>query len=313
MRLSVVTPAFNEAEGIIPFLTDLKIVLDGTHLNYEVIVVNDGSSDGTLDKLLEIEWPELTVIDLVSNSGQMAALEAGLRASKGALILTMDSDGQHPVELIPEMLNLCDSTQCDVLVGVRVRGPEESWIRRHLSSSFYKILALISKVEIEQNAADFRLMNRLTLDTLLTSPEKSKVFRFLISDYGYNVEKFSFSANERKYGVSKYRFSALLKLGMQSIIGFSTAPLTAISMGGVLFLLFSFIYAGFLLASYLLGNSTPGWTSIMLFLTVFSALQFLALGVIGRYLVEVLNELRKRPTYIVRQVFNGANIEQENL
>jgi polyisoprenyl-phosphate glycosyltransferase len=305
MRLSVVTPAFNEAEGIKSFLLDLEKTLEGLGISYEVIVVNDGSSDETLANLLEIPWSNLKIIDLVSNSGHMAALEAGLRASTGALILTMDSDGQHPVEYIPAMITLSESSGSDVIVGVRVRGEEDSWMRRNLSSAFYKFLALVSKVKIEENAADFRLITRLTLDTLLASPEKSKVFRFLISDYGYKVSKFSFYANERKYGVSKYRFSALLKLGIQSIIGFSTAPLTAISFGGVVFLLLSIVYAAFLLISYLSGKSTPGWTSIMLFLTLFSALQFLALGVIGRYLVEVLHELRKRPTYIVRDIYQN--------
>ena len=137
----------------------------------------------------------------------------------------------------------------------------------------------------------------------ISRTKKTKVFRFLISDYGYKVEKFSFSANERKFGVSKYRFSSLLKLATQSIIGFSTAPLTAISVGGILFLFFALIYAVFLFVSYIIGKSTPGWTSIMLFLTLFSALQFLALGIIGRYLIEVLHELRKRPAYIVRDIY----------
>lgn len=312
MQLSVVTPAFNEADGITYFLASLKKVLVDIGISYEVIVVNDGSSDNTLSNLLDIEWSELKVIDLVSNSGHMAALEAGLRVSKGDLVLTMDSDGQHPIEHIPNMISLCQESDCDVVVGVRIRGREDTRLRRNASKLFYKFLALASHVEIEQNAADFRLITRLTLDGLLDSPEKSKVFRFLISDYGYKVEKFSFSANERKYGVSKYRMSSLLKLAMQSIIGFSTAPLTAISVGGILFLFCSLIYAGFLFLTYINGNSTPGWTSIMLFLTLFSALQFLALGIIGRYLVEVLHELRKRPTYIVRNVYqNRQQLQRE--
>lgn len=309
MQLSVVTPAFNEADGITFFLNDLKKVLEGVGISYEVVVVNDGSSDNTLPRLLDIEWSELKIVELVSNSGHMAALEAGLRVSKGDLIITMDSDGQHPIEHIPQMIALCEASKCDVVVGVRIRGNEDTRLRRNASKLFYKFLAVVSNVEIEQNAADFRLITRLTLDGLLNSPEKSKVFRFLISDYGYKVEKFSFSANERKFGVSKYRFSSLLKLAMQSIIGFSTAPLTAISVGGILFLFFALIYAGFLFVSYIIGKSTPGWTSIMLFLTLFSALQFLALGIIGRYLIEVLHELRKRPAYIVRDIYTKETTE----
>lgn len=303
MQLSVVTPAFNEEEGITAFLARLKEVLEKLAFSYEVIVVNDGSSDKTLNKLIDIDWEELRVVDLVSNSGHMAALEAGMRASIGELVLTMDADGQHPVEHIPEMLSMMKESECDVVVGVRVRGREDAFARRTASNLFYKILSLVANIDIEQNAADFRLITRLTLENILKSPEKNKVFRFLISDYGYKVEKFPFVAHEREFGESKYRFSSLMKLAMQSIIGFSTAPLTAISVGGILFLFFSFIYAGFLFISYLAGNTPPGWTSIMLFLTLFSALQFLALGIIGRYLVEVLHELRKRPSYIVRTVY----------
>jgi len=305
VQLSVVTPAFNEEAGITPFLASLRTVLDDLTVSYEVIVVNDGSSDQTLVRLLAIDWEELQIVDLVSNSGHMAALEAGLRSSVGEFVLTMDADGQHPVEHISKMLSIMNSSGCDVVVGVRVRGREDTFARRTGSTFFYKILGLISNIEIEKNAADFRLITRTTLNSILESPEKNKVFRFLISDYGYKVEKFPFSANERKFGESKYPFSSLMKLAMQSIIGFSTAPLTAISIGGILFLFFSFMYAGFLFISYLGGNTPPGWTSIMLFLTLFSALQFLALGIIGRYLVEVLHELRKRPSYIVRNVYQN--------
>ena len=303
MQFSVVAPAFNEGAGITSFLASLRTVLEDLAISYEVIVVNDGSSDDTLIRLLAIEWEELRIVDLVSNSGHMAALEAGLRSSIGELVLTMDADGQHPVEQIPKMLEVINNAGCDVVVGVRVRGKEDTFARRTASTFFYKILGLVSNVEIEQNAADFRLITRMTLNSILESPEKNKVFRFLISDYGYKVARFPFSAHERKFGESKYRFSALMKLAMQSIIGFSTAPLTAISVGGILFLFLSFIYAGFLLISHIGGNAPAGWTSIMLFLTLFSALQFLALGIIGRYLVEVLHELRKRPSYIVRNVY----------
>jgi dolichol-phosphate mannosyltransferase len=306
MQLSIVTPAFNEALGIKFFLDDLREILEGVHLEYEVIVVNDGSTDETLSRLLEIKWSNLRIIDLVANSGHMAALEAGLRVSTGDLIVTMDSDGQHPVEYIPSMISLQETSKSDVVIGVRLRGSEDSWLRRKASGLFYKSLASISKVKIEQNAADFRLITRLALNNLLATPEKTKIFRFLISDFGYKVTRFTFSANERIYGVSKYRFSTLLKLATQSIIGFSTAPLTAISIGGIFFLFVSIVYALYALLAYLLGNSTPGWTSIMLSLTIFSGFQFLALGVIGRYLSEVLHELRKRPNFIIRNEYRDG-------
>jgi len=304
MQISVVAPAFNEEEGIAPFLSQLRNVLDSINHDYEVIIVNDGSTDKTLLKLLEIDWSNLIIVDLVTNSGHMPALEAGLRVTRGELVITMDADQQHPAEHIPLMIKKQIDTKCDVVVGVRIRGSENGWFREKASIGFYRLLGRISKVKIEENVADFRIITRSALDELLKSPETTKIFRFLISDYGYRIEKLSFTANERIFGQSKYRISTLLKLATQSLIGFSTAPLTAISIGGVFFLLLGFIYAIFLLLSYASGASTPGWTSIMLFLTIFSSLQFLAIGILGRYMVEILKDIRQRPSYIVRQIYS---------
>lgn len=309
MQLSIVIPAFNESDGIVHFLTSLKNVVAQLQNSYEVIVVNDGSTDATLKKLLAFDWPEIVVVDLVANSGHMPALEAGLRASKGDLVITMDADLQHPVEYIPRMIDIHFATGCDVVVGVRDRGSETSWLRKKASLNFYKLLSQISRFTIEENAADFRLLTRPTLNQILNSPELTKIFRFLISDYGFKIETFHFSSPQRIYGESKYNYRALLRLATQSVLGFSTAPLTAISVGGVIFLAIAVFYTSFVMIAYFLGRSTPGWTSIMLFLTFFSSLQFIALGIIGRYLVEILREIRRRPSYLVRHVYKRGQTD----
>ena len=308
MDLSVVVPAYNEEEGISSFLHELEKVLSTLDVEFEVIVVNDGSQDKTLEKLLTHAWPRLKVLDLVANAGHMAALEAGLRLSVGELILTLDADQQHPVECIPEMLRIQSDNKCDVVAGVRVRGKEETWLRRKLSDQFYKKLSLVSKFKIEKNVADFRLITREVLNELLKSPEINKIFRFLISEYGFHVQTFNFIAKERKFGISKYKISNLAKLAFQSLVGFSTAPLFAIFVSGFIFLLTGFLYAIYLIISYLNESLTPGWTSIMLFLTLFSSLQFLAIGILGFYVAEILKEIRKRPNYIVRTVYSEGKI-----
>ena len=249
MDLSIVVPAFNEEEGISSFVYSLKRVLDTLELELEVIAVNDGSKDKTLEKLLDISWPQLKVLDLVANSGHMAALEAGLKISKGKMVITLDADQQHPVECIPEMIRIQSASQCDVVAGVRVRGKEEVWLRRKLSTQFYKILSRLSNVKIEENAADFRLITREVLEEILKSPEINKVFRFLISDYGYKIQTFNFIANKREFGKSKYKISNLVKLAIQSLIGFSTKPLSAIFISGFVFLTAGILYAAFLVVS----------------------------------------------------------------
>ena len=304
MELSVVVPAFNEEDGIASFIYSLKKVLNTLDLEYEVIIVNDGSLDGTLEKLLEISWPQLKVLDLVANAGHMAALEAGLKMSNGDLIITLDADQQHPVEYIPKMIQIQSTSKCDVVTGVRVRGQEEVWLRRKLAIHFYKILSLLSKVKIEENAADFRLVTREVLNELLKSPEINKIFRFLISEYGYKIQTFKFVANERIFGKSKYKISNLIKLAIQSFVGFSTTPLSAIFISGFVFLVVGVFYAAFLLVSYLNQSLAPGWTSIMLFLTIFSSLQFLAIGILGFYVAEILKSIRRRPNYIIRNVYS---------
>jgi len=305
LDLSIVVPAFNEEEGISSFVYSLQRVLDTLELELEVIVVNDGSKDKTLEKLLDISWPQLKILDLVANSGHMAALEAGLKISKGKIVITLDADQQHPVECIPEMMRIQSASKCDVVVGVRVRGKEEVWLRRKLSTQFYKILSRLSNVKIEENAADFRLITREALEEILKSPEINKVFRFLISDYGYKIQTFNFIANKRKFGKSKYRISNLVKLAIQSLVGFSTTPLSAIFISGFVFLTVGILYAAFLVVSYLNQSLAPGWTSIMLFLTIFSSLQFLAIGILGFYVAEILKGIRRRPNYIVRTLYTA--------
>lgn len=305
MKLSVVVPAFNEELGIRFFLDALKKCLSELNCEYEVIVVDDGSKDETNSVVRAFEWDELVLVTLVANSGHMAALEAGLLASKGDVVVTMDSDLQHPVECIPEMLRLYFEKDCDVVLGVRRRGDEEKFLRRSFSVFFYKWLSILSHVEIEKNAGDFRLMSRMVVDTITNLPESQKVFRFLVSSFGFKVERIEFSSPHRIYGQSKYNIRGLLRLAVSSLIGFSTAPLTAIFMGGILIFFTSIIYLILVFVQYLRGDIQPGWTSIAVLVVSLSSLQIISIGIVGRYISQILTESRKRPRFIVRNRIDG--------
>lgn len=302
MSLSIIVPAFNEADGISYFLADLKAVLGSLSTQYEVLIVNDGSTDETSNEIEKFNWSQVREIQLITNSGHMAALEAGLIASTGEFVITMDADSQHPPTLILEMLDIQKSTGADVVNAIRIRGKENAFLRRQLSTVFYKLLSKITQVKIERDAGDFRLMSRRVVDTLVSLPETTKVFRFLVSSLGFHSEPLYFNAPQRLHGQSKYKISHLVQLAVGSIIGFSTAPLSAIFIGGLFIFFGAIIYIAFLIVNTNAGQVVPGWTSVMVALIGLSAIHIISVGIIGRYVGQILIELRKRPRFITRDI-----------
>lgn len=302
MKLSFVVPAYNESEGIQFFLLDLRNSIRNLPGEHEIIIVNDGSTDDTEDRVLEFGWKEVKLVNLVSNSGHMAALEAGLMISTGDLIFTLDADSQHPPRYLSKMLDVLQDTKSDAVIAIRKRGVEDSFLRRKLSSVFYRILDKMTTVKIHPDAGDFRLMSRKVLTYLLTLRENQKVFRFLIGASGFRIATIEFEAPKRKFGSSKYTIRRLFNLAMSSIVGFSTAPLTMILVFGLIVLCLLFFYVLFIVFMYFQGNSLPGWTSVMLVLISLSAIQFISLAVVGRYISQILQEVRGRPRYIIRDI-----------
>jgi glycosyltransferase involved in cell wall biosynthesis len=297
--LSIVVPAYNEEDGIQQFLVELKSRLKLLPHKLEIIIVNDGSTDRTRELVIESNWDSVKIINLVSNSGHMAALEAGLRHSSGDLIITMDSDLQHPPEMILEMLNVQEKTNCDVVLAVRMRGNETSMLRKIFSKSFYRILSKVTDINFENDAGEFRLMTKRVVETILALPENQKIFRFLVGAFGFKSEKISYRSPQREFGSSKYHLKNLVKLAVSSIIGFSTAPLTAIFIGGIATFFVGISYLIWILLNYRDFGESQGWTSLMATLVSLSSVQIIALGIIGRYLSQTLIEIRKRPSFIV--------------
>lgn len=304
VKISIVVPIYNEADGIKHFLEELRFVIENLKHDFEVLLVNDGSTDNTFSEIKSVKWSKVQIINLISNSGHMAALEAGLSLCSGEVVITMDSDLQHPVECIPIMIERYLSSNCDVVLGIRERTKSESLIKRKLSDHFYRILSVLSKTKIEKNAGDFRLMSRQVVTTLNNLPEQQKVFRFLVTTFGYKIQTFKFIAPERKFGQSKYSYKHLWRLAITSLIGFSTAPLTAIFVGGLVVFMISIVYVIYLLVNYLIGNTPPGWTSLAVLVVSLSSIQIIAIGLIGRYISEILSEIRARPRYIIRNIEN---------
>lgn len=306
MKLSVVVPVYNEGPGISQFLESLHSSMQEleSKLDLEILVVNDGSTDETSEKVIEFNWAQVQVIELMSNAGHMAAIEAGLNFATGDLVITMDGDQQHPPRYISEMVKIQQASKCDVVLGLRVRGKETSFLRRKMSESFYQILSSVTDIKIQNNGGEFRLMTRQVVNELIRLKESQKVYRFLISQLGFKIEIFNFETPPRVFGESKYSVKQLWKLGVTSLIGFSTAPLTAIFLGGLIIFLVSICYLIFLIVFYFLDKPFPGWTSLTILIVGMSSIQIMSIGVIGRYISQLLVETRLRPHYLVRRVIS---------
>lgn len=304
--LSVVIPVFNE-EGVISHtLSELKRLFDKESIqNYELLIINDGSNDGTRAELssLKQKIPKLKVINLSRNVGHMLSLEIGMRHTIGEFIITMDGDFQDlpsdAIRMYVEAKRLTSEGRAfQVIQGVRTDRQTDSFYKRITAASYYKLMSLLLGVTLE-NAADFRLMTRQAVNFILQSGESPKIFRLLIPFYGLQVVNLAVERGVRIGGRTKYPFKKMLLLAIDSIFTFTTLPLRVISVLGLLIsILFIFVLI-VILPQYISGDTVPGWTSIMLLLIFMCGNTLLCLGVIGEYLSRVYNLIQRRnPVHI---------------
>ncbi|MDH6208294.1 glycosyltransferase family 2 protein [Aurantimicrobium minutum] len=299
-ELSVIVPVFNEEDVLPLFVKRLKLVLDEKFSSYEVIFVDDGSTDRTYEILANLFWPQQTVIRFVHNSGHMSALEAGYRASSGKLVITMDGDLQHPPELIPEMVDVAISNQSDVVYAVRKDRSEEKWLKRFSAQSYYKILKAFSGIEIINSAADFRLISSKVVDVIKRLPKGNLVFRLLIPSLGFPHSEIEYIAEKRLAGETKYTFAKMTQLSVSSLVSYSTKPLTIAIQLGIATTAISFI--GFIYAaiSFFSGATQTGWASTISTILLLFGVLFIVLGVHGLYIGAILKNTMSRPSYIIR-------------
>jgi dolichol-phosphate mannosyltransferase len=300
MQLSLVIPVFNESSNLMIFANSLIIELDKLNITYEIILVDDGSEDDSWEVLesMKISSPAnvLRPIKLSRNFGQMAAIEAGLRVSKGEYVLTMDADGQHPVGLIPAFWEQRKKT--GVVVGQQVQRAE-SLPKKLYSKLFYRVLRVISGINITPNAGDFRLLSRTVLNELLELPEP-KILRFLIPKYGFKVTLVPFEAQSRLNGQSNYTFRKMLRLAVKSIVSTTTKPLHISGIVSVAFLIISILQLAYVLVAWFIDQPISGWTSVMAFTSLSFAGVFASLYILGIYLDELISSSNQK-SYVVVQ------------
>lgn len=307
-KISIIIPAYNEEEVAQECYNRLKEVLDKLN-NYEneIIFVNDGSKDKTLEILTELanQNENVKIVSFSRNFGHQAAVTAGLKYVTGDAILIIDADLQDPPELLPEMLKLWEEGN-EVIYGERKTREGESKFKLFTAKMFYKTLNALSDVEIPKNTGDFRLVDRKVVDTINSLPEHNKFLRGLFSWVGYRQYAFKYERKERFAGKTKYPLKKMLKLAADGIIGFSTKPLKILGGLGFISIIISFIILIYSLLSFAFewNNLEAGWTSIMVSITFFAGVQLLSIWVLSEYIGRIYDETKNRPQYIVDKTIN---------
>ncbi|MHB1581915.1 MAG: glycosyltransferase family 2 protein, partial [Acidithiobacillus sp.] len=309
MTISIIIPCHNESGNIATLYDRVCAVMDQSGESWEMICVNDGSSDDTLIQLIALHHQDerVLIIDLSRNFGKEAALTAGLDATLSDAAIPLDADLQDPPELIPELLAQWRDG-FDVVNAVRLSREGESWLKRASAHVFYRIINRMSDVEIPPDTGDFRLLSRPVLDALQALPERRRFMKGLFAWVGFRSTNVYYHRAPRHAGRTTWNYWRLWNFAVEGITSFSQVPLQLAAYLGFLVSLLAFLYAIWLVISTLVyGNPVKGYPSIMVTLLFLSGVQLMALGVIGEYLGRIYEESKQRPVYLVRQAWGMVN------
>jgi len=304
ITVDLVIPIFNE-EGVVEH-THKRIcdVVDSLAYDFHFIYVDDGSRDGTVDSLRKIvgDDPRVTLLRLSRNFGHQAALTAGMDASQAEVIVTLDGDGQHPPEMIPQMLGLI-AQGYDIVQTQRMDAAQPASFKKWTSSFFYRLINVISGTQVIPGTADFRALTRPAVDALKAMPEYHRFLRGMVSWIGYSTVILPYQPAERISGVSKYSLSKMVRLAMDAIFSFSLMPLyLGLSLGGIFFCLAAAEMA-YVLSFWVTGRSSnlaPGWSSLMFVILIVGGTLMVLLGFIGVYVGYIFQEVKHRPVYLLK-------------
>ncbi len=301
IELSVVVPIYNEEDGILKFSEELKRSLDSLKLNYEVLFINDGSSDKTQEKIDSINWSQLSSFEFQFNAGHMRALEAGFELAKGEMIITLDSDLQHPPKYIEEFIRIKKEQNVDVVYGVRDSRSEDKFIKRLSAKFYYVIMKKLSGINIRENAADFRLITQKVNDVLKNIPDENKIYRLLIPSLKFKEAELIYKADKRILGKTKYSFKKMSLLALSSVLSFSTRPLRWAIWLGLFSVIISLVWITYVIIAQISGWVIQGWTSLIAAVILFSGVQLLLLGIFGQYIGQIYISQQKHPKYLFKQ------------
>ena len=302
MYLSIVVPCMNEEDGIDALVTRLSLITAKWKQQAKIILVDDGSSDGTWR---EIEAAcktstQVVGIKLSANRGHQIALTAGLKAAKGERIMMIDADLQDPPELMTDMMFMMDRG-FDVVYGRRIERQGETIFKRATAHLFYRVLNALSDISIPRDTGDFRLVNRKTLDAVLEMPERARFIRGMFTWAGFKQVGIEYVRAPRETGETKYPLRKMIRFSIDAMTAFSTKPLKLATRLSFVSLFIAALVAVYVFRSLILFQTAPGWASVVLTVAFFSGVQLLTLGILGEYVGRLYIEAKKRPLYFVSE------------
>lgn len=302
--VSIVVPAFNEQEVLAEFHRRTVAVMGGLDVDYEVVFVNDGSTDATLQEMarLRSEDPNVTIVDLSRNFGKEIALTAGLDHAAGDAVVVIDADLQDPPEIIPDMVEQWRNG-FHVVYAQRTAREGETWIKRATAHAFYRVMQLFGPVRLPVDTGDFRLMSRQAVDGLLKLRERHRFMKGLFAWVGYSQTAVPYRRDARHAGATKWNYLKLVNLSIEGLTSFTVVPLRMSMYLGLATAMMAFLYGLWIVfKTFAYGDPVQGFPTIMVTILFLGGVQLIALGVIGEYLGRVFNETKQRPLYLVQRV-----------
>ncbi len=302
--ISIVLPCYNEVKSIDDFFKAILPILKKIELPFEIICINDGSKDNTLEKLIlkKSQIPEIKIIDFSKNFGKDAAMTAGLNYASGNCVIPMDCDLQDPPELIIEMVKQWQAGSLVVLARREDRS-DDTLVKRTTAGLFYKIFNMLSDLKIPENVGDFRLMDRKVVDIIKTLPERKRFMKGLFAFVGFEPTYIGYKRPERLKGKSKWNYWKLWNYALDGVTSFSSFPLKISMYFGLLITILAFTRGSWILLKVLwFGIDVPGYASLMTAILFFGGVQLMSIGIIGEYVGRIYTESKQRPIYVIKQI-----------
>ena len=312
MEISVIVPCYNEQESLPLFYKEISNILQKMEISYELILVNDGSSDNTLKIMKELseEDDSIVALSFSRNFGKEAAMYAGFCNAKGSYVAVMDADMQDPPALLPKMYKILQTSEYDSVATRRSTREGEPLIRSWFARKFYQLINKISDADIVDGARDFRLMKRNMVDAILSMKEYNRFSKGIFGWVGFDTYWLSYENVERIAGKTKWNFWKLLKYAIDGIINFSEVPLSISSWFGIVTTICAFLFLVFIvIRRVIFGDPVAGWASIVSVILFMGGIQLLCSGIMGQYISKNYTETKNRPHYIVSWS-NKKNIER---
>ncbi len=302
-ELTILIPMYNEADSLSLLFAQLLPVLEKITTDWEILCINDGSTDATLSGLRH--WHEqerrIRILSLSRNFGKEAALSAGLHHANGKAVIPFDADLQDPPQVIPELVAKWREGY-KVVLAIRKNRRGDSWLKRHSALLYYKIMRRL-QIDLPENSGDFRLLDQQVVSVLRLLPERSRFMKGLFAWVGFSTTSVYYDRPQRAIGKTKQNIFALVSLAKDGLFAFSTLPLRITTYLGVIISLVSFSYAFWLIyRTYFFGVITPGYASLMAAILCMGGIQLISLGIIGEYLGRIYKETKQRPLFIIEEI-----------